>query len=34
MAADSSPTGVPPTEAETVVVSDEALLKAESFVEA
>src|SRR5438128_2148873 len=34
MAADTSPTGAPPPEAETVVVSDEALLKAEAFVEA
>src|SRR5436305_2173112 len=34
MATENSPTGVPPTEAETIVVSDEALLKAESFVEA
>src|SRR5947199_10474053 len=32
MAADNAPAGAPP-EAETVVVSDEALLKAESFVE-
>src|ERR1700755_543288 len=33
MAADNAPAGAPP-EAETVVVSDEALLKAEAFVEA
>src|ERR1043165_1063634 len=33
MAADNSPTPAPP-EAETVIVSDEALLKAEAFVEA
>src|SRR5947209_20189112 len=34
MAGDNSPTGAPPIEAETVIVSDEALLKAEAFVEA
>src|SRR5437868_10601144 len=33
MAADNAPAGAPP-EAETIVVSDEALLKAEAFVEA
>src|SRR5438128_2472334 len=34
MAGDNSPTGAPPVEAETVIVSEEALLKAEAFVEA
>src|ERR1044071_10319273 len=34
MAVDNSPTGAAATEAETVVVSEEALLKAEAFIEA
>src|SRR3954465_2287272 len=34
MAAENPPAGAPPSEAETVVISDEALLQAEAFVEA